>query len=274
LIRTWAALATCLLLAGCQTTGSEPDPYGFTKTDLLHGFDKSAYGWEFSERDRDHIIRYEKSLKILLIRESGDERASASLDRVLAFIRGLYRGPDIDSVRVVDLPDFSQTDVDASNLLVFAVGPSAYESVHAKLTKDHVKQGKADVADLFYFNRCAGFIFSKNSRIVRSIVMMDVKQNVNRDGRRELDECFAEETLQGLGLPNDHDSLKWSMFNDNNNIFWPGEFDRILLSMLYSDELAPGMPKNEVADRLPGIINQLWPEVLANRARQAGGGTG
>lgn len=268
------ALLMSFLIAACQTTGGPPDPDSFSRADLLHAFDKSAYGWEFSEADREYVIRYDKPLRIVLVREQGDPAALESFNRVLAFIRGLYRGPAIASVDVVDLQTSSKELIDKANMIVFAVGPAAYESVHRRLTRNHMKQGRARIAELFYFQRCGAFLSSDQGRIRRSIVMLDVQQNANVEGRRELDECFAEEMLQGLGLPNDHDSLKWSMFNDNNAVHWPGEFDRLLLSMLYSEELEPGMQRQEVSRRLPGIIDRLWPEYQASRARRSVAGAG
>lgn len=269
-----AALAALLMLTGCQTTGSLPDPFGFDRGDLLHAFDKSAYGWEFSEKDRNNIIRYEEPLRVLLVREGEDEAVLTGFNRVMSFIRALYRGPEIDSITVVDVRNSSREQVRQSNMVIFAVGPTAYEAVHARLTQNHVKQGRGDVANLFYFNRCGGFISSQDGRITRTIVMMDVQQASNRENYRALDECFAEEILQGLGLPNDHDSLKWSMFNDSNGLLWPGEFDRMLLSMLYSDALSPDMPRTEAARHLPGIIDQLWPSFQSSKARRAAGDGG
>lgn len=260
---TLAAIFSVLLLAGCQTTSGPPDPDSFTRADLLHGFEKSAYGWEFSSDERNFIVRYDEPLRILLIREENDGLASASFNRVVGFIRDLYRPPEIASVEVVNLADTSRELVRGANLVVFAVGARAYEAVHERLTRNHLKDGRAHIAELFFFNRCGGFISSKNGRIVRATVMLDVDQNRNTAQHRELDECMAEEILQSLGLPNDHDSLAWSMFNDNNEVYWPGDFDRLLLSMLYSDELTPGMPKAEADERLPTIIDRLWPAYQA-----------
>lgn len=272
--RLAAILVAAGLLAACQTTESTPDPNSFAQADLLHAFDKSAYGWEFSDADRDFVIRYDKPVDILLVREQGDAAALASFNRVVGFIRNLYRGPEIGSVKVADLQSSPKELLDDAEMIVFAVGPAAYEAVHERLTRNHMKTGRERIAELFYFQRCGAFLTSDQGRIKRSIVMLDVEQNTNREGHLELDECFAEEMLQGLGLPNDHDSLQWSMFNDNNEIYWPGEFDRLLLSMLYSEELEPGMSRQEASQRLPGVIDRLWPEYQASKARASGDSAG
>lgn len=269
--RLLVAVLAGLLLTGCQTTGGIQDPNGFSRADLLHGFEKSAYGWEFSKADRDFVIRFDEPLRILLVREDGDSRASTSFHKVIDVVRGLYRPPEIGSVEVADLSDISPGQIGAANLVVFAVGADAYEAVHERLTRNHLLDGRADIAEMFFFNRCAGFINSKGGRIVRATVMLDVDQNRNTKQYRGLDECMAEEMLQSLGLPNDHDSLAWSMFNDNNDIHWPGDFDRLLLSMLYSDELAPGMSRAEAARRLPVILDRLWPAYQAGIARRNSG---
>jgi len=78
---------------------------------------------------------------------------------------------------------------------------------------------------------------------------------------------MAEEILQGLGLPNDSDDLKWSIFNDRNGLIWPGNYDWLLLSMLYAPELRPGMDHEIAASRLPAILDRIWPAYQIRRKK-------
>jgi len=53
--------------------------------------------------------------------------------------------------------------------------------------------------------------------------------------------CLHEELAQGLGLPNDSPRARPSIFNDDEEFALLTDHDELLLRMLYSRELRPGM---------------------------------
>jgi hypothetical protein len=53
--------------------------------------------------------------------------------------------------------------------------------------------------------------------------------------------CLHEELAQGLGLPNDSPRARPSIFNDDEEFALLTDHDELLLRMLYSPELRPGM---------------------------------
>lgn len=76
---------------------------------------------------------------------------------------------------------------------------------------------------------------------------------------QEIRDCLHEELAQALGPLNDLFRLPDSVFNDDNmNAVLTG-FDMLMLRTTYAPDLASGMGRDEVAARLPGILNRLNP---------------
>ena len=57
--------------------------------------------------------------------------------------------------------------------------------------------------------------------------------------------CVHEELTQGMGLPNDSPRARPSIFNDDEEFALLTDHDELLLRMLYSRELRPGMTPEE-----------------------------
>lgn len=57
--------------------------------------------------------------------------------------------------------------------------------------------------------------------------------------------CVHEELTQGLGLPNDSPRARPSIFNDDEEFALLTDHDELLLRLLYSRELRPGMTADE-----------------------------
>ncbi|MEM9437240.1 MAG: DUF2927 domain-containing protein [Pseudomonadota bacterium] len=74
--------------------------------------------------------------------------------------------------------------------------------------------------------------------------------------------CLHEEVAQGLGLPNDSPRARPSIFNDDEEFALLTGHDELLLSMLYSSRLRPGMTAREAEP----IIRQLAVEKLGTGA--------
>jgi hypothetical protein len=73
--------------------------------------------------------------------------------------------------------------------------------------------------------------------------------------------CLHEELTQGLGLPNDSPRARPSIFNDDEEFALLTDQDELLLRILYSPELRPGMS----ADEAFPIV-----KMLAERLTEAG----
>lgn len=87
--------------------------------------------------------------------------------------------------------------------------------------------------------------------------------------------CFHEEMTQALGLLNDSESVRPSIFNDNEEFALLTLHDEILLRMLYDRRLTSGMTADEARPQLPDIARDAahaaGARLVAAPAPEAGG---
>lgn len=69
--------------------------------------------------------------------------------------------------------------------------------------------------------------------------------------------CVHEELTQGLGLPNDSPRARPSIFNDDEEFALLTDHDELLLRMLYSRELRPGMTAEEARPIVESLARRL-----------------
>jgi hypothetical protein len=77
---------------------------------------------------------------------------------------------------------------------------------------------------------------------------------------QDVRDCLNEEITQALGPANDLYRLPDSIWNDDNFHGLATPFDMLILRALYQPELESGMPKEEVAARLPGLLDRVNPK--------------
>ncbi|MGL4239058.1 DUF2927 domain-containing protein [Tabrizicola sp.] len=69
--------------------------------------------------------------------------------------------------------------------------------------------------------------------------------------------CFHEEIAQALGLPNDSPRARPSIFNDDEEFALLTDHDELLLRILYSPELRPGMTAAEARAIVESLARRL-----------------
>jgi hypothetical protein len=69
--------------------------------------------------------------------------------------------------------------------------------------------------------------------------------------------CLHEELTQGLGLPNDSPRARPSIFNDDEEFALLTDHDELLLRMLYSPELRPGMSPEDARPIVETLARRL-----------------
>ena len=69
--------------------------------------------------------------------------------------------------------------------------------------------------------------------------------------------CVHEELTQGLGLPNDSPRARPSIFNDDEEFALLTDHDELLLRILYSPELRPGMSPSEARPIVESLARRL-----------------
>lgn len=74
---------------------------------------------------------------------------------------------------------------------------------------------------------------------------------------QEIRDCLHEEIAQGLGPVNDIFRLSTSIFNDDNFHAVLTGYDMLILRVTYDRALKAGMSRQQVAQRLPGILPRV-----------------
>lgn len=87
---------------------------------------------------------------------------------------------------------------------------------------------------------------------------------------QEVRDCLHEELAQALGPVNDLYRLTDSVFNDDNFNTVLTSFDMLILKAFYAPELSSRMTPDEVAARLPSVLDRIHPAGRGNFTPLAG----
>ncbi len=100
-----------------------------------------------------------------------------------------------------------------------------------------------------------GCYFVSWQKPVGTLIGAAIVVNTDRDMAR-INHCLLEELTQTLGLPNDTDILRPSIFSDNDYLLELSRPDEIVVRALYDPRLKPGMAKAEALKIAPTIIRE------------------
>lgn len=89
-------------------------------------------------------------------------------------------------------------------------------------------------------------------RISRAVIVVNNERQ--EDG---INHCLLEEITQSLGLPNDSDTLRPSLFSDRDQLIALSRHDEILVRTLYDYRLKPGLPREQALDVARDVIREL-----------------
>ncbi|WP_170317554.1 DUF2927 domain-containing protein [Paroceanicella profunda] len=81
--------------------------------------------------------------------------------------------------------------------------------------------------------------------------------------------CIHEEITQAMGLYNDDDDVRPSIFNDDEEFALLTRHDELLLRMLYDPALRPGMTAQEIRPLLPAVADRALAADAADPRRAA-----
>ncbi|MAE43618.1 MAG: hypothetical protein CMF63_01255 [Magnetovibrio sp.] len=90
------------------------------------------------------------------------------------------------------------------------------------------------------------------SRIVMNYVVINSERE-----ETGINHCLLEEISQSLGLPNDSDAIRPSIFSDRDRLTRLAPSDEILLKTLYHPLMRPGLPRAQALARARKIIAGL-----------------
>ena len=98
------------------------------------------------------------------------------------------------------------------------------------------------------------------SRIVKAMVVVDVEK-----GSTIINSCLLEHLAQSLGLPNNSDTFRPSIFSDRDHLLELAPQDKILLHTLYHPDMKSGFTREQANQAARAIISRM-----ANSDNRAG----
>ncbi|QBZ82309.1 hypothetical protein GHNINEIG_00337 [Hydrogenovibrio crunogenus] len=102
-------------------------------------------------------------------------------------------------------------------------------------------------------NCSASFQLNQQHEIINANVVIPIDYVMSRG---LLPACIVEETTQVMGLPNDSDWVFPSIANDKSKLDLLTGLDYILLKLLYSPDLKPGMDRQQIHPILQHLLYQ------------------
>ena len=89
-------------------------------------------------------------------------------------------------------------------------------------------------------------------RIIGAVIVANTDRDI-----AEINHCLLEELTQSLGLPNDTDVLRPSIFSDRDKLTDLSRSDTIIVRTLYNPRLKAGTLKADALRAIPAIIREL-----------------
>lgn len=85
-----------------------------------------------------------------------------------------------------------------------------------------------------------------------------------------IEHCLLEEVAQVMGLPNDSDKVRPSLFSDRDQLTRLGDIDKIMLKTLYDARMKPDMTRAEARDVAWQVISEILEGDYKAKRRRAG----
>ncbi len=196
------------------------------RTKALEAFDICAMTSEYNDSRQDRIVRWETSIKVY-IEGKPTKQDRKTIDTMLLNL----------ALRVPGLPNVTLTDDPGkSNVQIYFV--------REKQLKDYVPDYISGNWGYFTFNYRNDIIYQAKIGIA-----------TDKGDQTARNHLIQEEFIGALGLANDHDLYKDSiLYQPWTTTQQPSEVDWLMLNMLYSPLVSPGMEKNEIHR----VFNNAW----------------
>jgi hypothetical protein len=229
----WALVLTVPLLAA--SGGERVDK-------LVTDFDLIVFNTEFGTPMDAKIHKWVAPIRIFL-----DSRAGPlDLERkqIEEHVRLLER---LTNLKI----EFVSKPADGNLMYVFDTKDRLIASVNRYLTQP--LRGWSDL----HGSLCFGMFGVHDAKAIDFAVIGIPIDQVMSLGK--LQDCVVEETTQVLGLPNDSDKVYPSVFNDRSPQVTLTDDDQMLVRLLYSPRLTPGMPRPEALKIVREILEEGGP---------------
>ncbi len=207
--------ALCVLVPSAQSAGRPSIDH------LVSFFETVVFGAEIDDRMKSLVIaRWTGALRIRVKGQASPENIQ-SIRRHLAVIKKLT-GINIEKVEAPEKPE---------NLTILFLPAMEMSKVKINgVDPDYIRQIAAPLS-------CYFLSFKKPpDTIVRAVIVVNTQRS-----DEAINHCLLEELVQSMGLPNDTDMLRPSIFSDNDQLFALSRSDKILLRTLYDERMTEGL---------------------------------
>ncbi len=231
--RLSAALAACLMLFlhGCGTAPASADAGyitadGYTAEEILSYFSEVTFGSEYGGY-RGTVCKWTQEIRLWLT-GSVTETETAVLDDLIARLNGIDGFPGIV---------YAESEEDANFILRFVMqGDLAdYFGENAE---------NASGMSCYSWQKATGEILSAEAGVACNISPHNAKFSV-----------ICEELLQSLGLASDTFTHPESVFYEGYNASpRPAEIDWALVTLLYNENITPGMAYGDAMDEAAALL--------------------
>jgi len=192
---------------------------------LVGFFDTVVFGSEFDDRMKSLVVaRWVGPLRVGIKGETSEKNIE-TVRQHLATIRKMT-GIEIEKVEAPDRPEnltiLFMPAMDMGKLSIKGVDP------------DYIHRLAAQLGCYFLSFK------SPPDSIVRGVVVVN-----NQRSDEAIEHCLLEELVQSMGLPNDTDMLRPSIFSDLDRLTSLSRSDEILLRTLYDERMTEGLGHEE-----------------------------
>ncbi|HLS59489.1 MAG TPA: DUF2927 domain-containing protein [Paracoccaceae bacterium] len=255
LARFYASVEDGLTASGRMRRDTAPADIPWGVPELVHNFERIALydeyveiGGRFVRRAMPATLRrWERPVRVgLLFGESIPEAVKAA-DR--AYVENF-------TSRLAELTglDMTMAGADDTNFLVLFLNREEQERFADRAAlrlpgfePSVMRAIRATPIDTF----CTAYAFSEPEDPDRYAAVLVLVKAEHPELTRH--SCIEEEMAQAMGLPNDYDGARPSLFNDSLEFAFLTTHDEVLLRMLYDPRLEPGMTAAEARPLLPAI---------------------
>jgi hypothetical protein len=243
-------LLLSLVVLECDSVKAAQSPW-LAPAFILQAFEEVALKNEYQSGDKS-VRKWVSPVKISFEHTVGSDKDKALHRQLVALHLAHLAQITGHSISLVDDTEVDDAGVDEDKVkeanvrLLFTrqrdwqqqvrklMGPEAAAHLHGAVCIAHIEQ-------------------NSQFEIVQAVVIIPVDQ---AQMHGQLVACIVEELTQILGLPNDSDKVFPSIFNDKTPQTLLSGLDGVLLKLLYSKEISPGMTKSQVRPIITQLLKQ------------------
>nr|CRH06871.1 conserved exported protein of unknown function [Candidatus Magnetococcus massalia] len=210
-----------------------------SREDMLHFFDTVIFGSEIAPSMRQTVVAKWPKGRIITFAYHGQPQTKHLrwTVRHITQIANLTKRP----FRHITGPERAQADFH-----IF------YLPGHAM---DKIKLPGVPQQLLSHLSRSNGCYFVTKKNQYRDIASAYIVVNIDRSDE-SINACILEEITQAMGLPNDTDMMRGSVFNDRERLTRLGMRDIQLIKLLYDDRMVAGMSRTAALKRAQELLNE------------------